>query len=477
MDHHEDADSSDDDITDPGHEPTDDGDGTGDGLDGRGDIDPPVLDDAFVAGATIHEPSASERLDAPGPYGFPGGAIGGQGIGFEPTRVFITTSRQHPDEDQGSDGHDTEPWGEAGHTYGPDHGGDFADEDEFLRQRSARRRRRRGRTVKVLALLVVLATFVVYGLDHFVTGIQLLPWTRMNRALSGNEAPDGDTAVTPADGDLSDDDMARSGDVQEEVRITRGDNWPPAPAEPSTDRVLPPVVATTTGPHEFIMTQDDEVSPVAYDPCRPIRYVISGASKAPLEGKQLIEESLAEVTRVTGLAFVDEGVTTERPSDQRRSYQPNRYGSRWAPVLIAWSDPTESPRLAENPPELGSNDMDILGYAGSSAVGLRTVEPEGPQGALSDTTAGETDLDRMIFVTGAVTLDGPDFASLLQTPGGYEIARAAIMHEFAHLVGLAHIDDPTQLLFPALQPNVHDFAGGDLEGLAALGAGRCMPEI
>lgn len=490
MDHHEGADP-DDDIPDPdpdhgsGDDPAGEPGNAAAGEPGNAavepsgseqpvpefsDVDSPILDEAFIASATIHEPSASERFDGPGPYGMSTGPGGGIGSGFEPTRVFITTSRSQPVDDDWVD----EPGVADGVDHDDYHDGPFDAEDEFLHRRSLRRRRRRGRIVKALALLVVLATFAVYGLDHFVTGIQLLPWTRVNRALSGNEAPTGATALSPPDDDPSDDASEEPEESQEQVRIIRGENWPPAPQNPSTERVLPVVIASTSGPHEFIMTQDDGSGPIAYDPCRPIPYVISGASKAPLEGRQLIEESIAEVTRATGLAFVDEGVTTERPSDKRRSYQPNRYGARWAPVLIAWSDPTESPRLAESPPELDTPEMDILGYAGSNAVGLRTVESKdsGSNGETAD-----PDMDQMIYVTGSVTLDGPDFASLLQTPGGYEIARAAIMHEFAHLVGLAHIDDPSQLMFPSLQPNVREFAGGDLEGLAALGAGRCMPEI
>lgn len=463
MDHHEDAESPDD-VPDP-----DDA-----GAVDHPDLNTPVLDEAFIAGATIHEPSASERLDGPGPYGPVGGTAGGGAIsGFEPTRVFITTSRSDgPRAGNRFDEYDYLGPEDPGHPYDP-----VDDEDAELRRRSLRRRRRRGRTVKALALLVVLATFAVYGLDHFVTGIQLLPWTRMQRALSGNEPPAGDTAITPPGDDGTDDPSDASSDsegTQEEIRIIRGENWPPAPENPSNERVLPGVRATTSGSHEFIMNQDDGSGPVAYDPCRTISYVVSGASKAPLEGRELLDEAIAEVSRVTGLAFVDEGMTTERPSEQRRAFQPHRYGARWAPVLIAWSDATESPRLAESPTEPGTTEIDILGYAGSNAVGLRTVHP-GDTSSPADSGAG--DIDRMIYVTGAVTLDGPDFASLLRTPGGREIARAAILHELAHLVGLAHVDDPTQLLYPSLQPHVTEFGGGDLEGLATLGSGRCMPEI
>lgn len=434
------------------------------------DPDALVLDESFVADATFHEPSAAERTGEAGPH--PSGSDPTiphpAGItSFEPTQVFITTSGSRPSTFDG-------PYGGRAGTFDADDFPPLDDElDQILEERSRRRRQRRRRTVRTLAVVVLLAVVGVYGLDHFATGLELLPWTRVNRALSGNEPPDGATPARPDDQTGTDPDAA----PDDRVKVIRGDDWPPAPENPSAERVLPAVVATTTGSHDFIMFQDDDVTPVAYDPCRPIRYVVSGAANAPIEGKALLDEAIAEVSKVTGLAFVDEGASTERPSDTRRAYQPDLYGEVWAPVLIAWSDPVESPRLAE---DVNGGDpstqMDVLGYAGSNAVGFRTVE--GDDDKSGDTSFdGSNSSDGMIFITGGVTLDGPDFASLLQTPDGYEIARSAIMHELAHLVGLAHIDDRTQLMFPALQPGVTSFAGGDLEGLATLGAGVCMPEI
>ena len=50
-------------------------------------------------------------------------------------------------------------------------------------------------------------------------------------------------------------------------------------------------------------------------------------------------------------------------------------------------------------------------------------------------------------------------------------------HEFGHLVGLDHVDDPTQLMYPSTSPAVSTFGGGDLAGLAALGSGACAPNV
>lgn len=57
-------------------------------------------------------------------------------------------------------------------------------------------------------------------------------------------------------------------------------------------------------------------------------------------------EAIAEVSAASVLQFVHDGATAEGPTDQRNLYQPERYGKRWAPVLITWSTPAETPGLA-----------------------------------------------------------------------------------------------------------------------------------
>jgi hypothetical protein len=128
-------------------------------------------------------------------------------------------------------------------------------------------------------------------------------------------------------------------------------------------------------------------------------------------------------------------------------FQPDRYGDRWAPVLVAWSDSAEAPELAG----------DVAGYAGSTRL--------------------EIGHEASVYVTGLVALDGPEMAEALQVPGGRDEARAVIQHELAHLVGLDHVADPGQLMQPVLDPDVTSFGPGDLTGLALLGAGPCFPDV
>ena len=61
-------------------------------------------------------------------------------------------------------------------------------------------------------------------------------------------------------------------------------------------------------------------------------------------------------------------------------------------------------------------------------------------------------------------------------PDGVATARAILLHELGHVLGLAHVSDPTQLMYPQ-QSDVDDFAAGDLAGLVRLASGECVPSL
>ncbi|MGB3409577.1 MAG: matrixin family metalloprotease [Microthrixaceae bacterium] len=242
------------------------------------------------------------------------------------------------------------------------------------------------------------------------------------------------------------------------VSIPRPETWPPAVKDPSpTPLGEPAEVPAAGGNFKFIQLQDDRKTPVAYDPCREIHYVTRPGG--PPQGQRLIRESIAELSKATGLQFIDDGATDEGPSKDRAPYQPDRYGERWAPVLIAWSDPVESPQLGKVDP--ASPLTSAAGFAGSQAVGPAVPMGESPT---------------LVYVTGSVVLDGPDFTQMISAPSGLEQARGVIIHELGHLAGLDHVDDPTQIMFPTVN-EARTYQSGDLKGLAELGRGRCMPEV
>lgn len=180
-----------------------------------------------------------------------------------------------------------------------------------------------------------------------------------------------------------------------------------------------------------------------FDPCRPIHLVVNNAL-APAQSEQLLREAAQAVSRATGLVLVIDGRTDEPPRDQRPPIDVARHGNRWAPVLVAWTDPATAPGLAGR----------VAGRAGPVMAPYRTE-------------------DQMHWVSGSVLLDGPTFRDILQRPGGYNDARAIVMHELAHLVGLTHVHDAGELMNDDNNGRT-TFGSGDIEGLRRLGGGPCF---
>lgn len=80
--------------------------------------------------------------------------------------------------------------------------------------------------------------------------------------------------------------------------------------------------------------------------------------------------------------------------------------------------------------------------------------------------------DKRVAPCGIVAFDNPDLARIVQRRNGSVIAREVMLHELGHLVGLAHVKDATQVMYPNTRPLAH-YSAGDKAGLAILGAGPC----
>jgi hypothetical protein len=210
---------------------------------------------------------------------------------------------------------------------------------------------------------------------------------------------------------------------------------------PAPGPVLRNPSPTGAGPYAFMGTTTGG-RPLTYSSCRPISYVVNPAGM-PKDGDRLIQDAITQVSQATGLRFESHGETTEPPSEHRRLRQPDRYPTTWAPVLIAWADHTQYPPI----------ETDVEGVAGSA-----WIEP----------TRGPA-----FYVTGQVVLSRDGVTRLLVRPGGYERARAVLLHELGHLVGLAHVQDPKELMTPVVS-GLTGYGPGDRAGLAELGHGPCI---
>lgn len=229
----------------------------------------------------------------------------------------------------------------------------------------------------------------------------------------------------------------------------------PLPFSPSADAPPPGVEASSTPlgvppeveySDEFVLLEPPDPSQdfIAYDPCRPVHYVVR-PEDAPTGSDGLIDAAVAEISAATGLQFVYDGTTSEGPSSDRDTYQPEVYGQRWAPVLFTWTNEDETPGL------------------------------EGTMMALASSEYAETPGEPAVYVAGQVKLDVEQLSEWLEEPEGRFEVKGLIMHELGHVVGLDHVEDRDQLMH-ATAP-VYEMQDGDRAGFALLGTGPCLPEV
>lgn len=194
---------------------------------------------------------------------------------------------------------------------------------------------------------------------------------------------------------------------------------------------------------EYIHYQKDGTTPVSWDPCRPIHYVVSGAGPAGTEN--MIEEGFAEVSKATGLVFVNDGpaLASVDYKNPWASYQKEVYGNRWAPVMLSWTDADVYPELKDA----------TLGDAAPNKI-----------------SSGGRD----VYVSGRITFDSPDLAHLI-AEGRTDFVRTTVIHEIAHIVGMGHSPDMHSLMYPYV--SVADFSPADRVGLAALNSKTCSPQL
>jgi hypothetical protein len=201
--------------------------------------------------------------------------------------------------------------------------------------------------------------------------------------------------------------------------------------------------AAGVGSFSFLST-DDDGRPLRFDPCHPVSYVIN-PDGAPDGAVDDVHEAFARLGEATGIRFAFAGLTTEvhQPIDGtagRASYQPDRYGPGWAPVLVSFVTGDDEPVLSGN----------VLGYGGSTSYWTSTSDPA--------------------YVTGEIVLDRD--LSLVRPGFGPGMTRGnLIQHEAAHVIGLDHVDDRSEVMYESISDRSPDGYGpGDRAGLSQIGA-------
>jgi len=179
------------------------------------------------------------------------------------------------------------------------------------------------------------------------------------------------------------------------------------------------------------MAINDDGSPVRYNPCATMAFQVNLAG-APPNAYTLLQGALDKMSAATGVAYTL-GLTDERMDSQtsQRSYV---QGGAYKPVLVNW------------PVSWGTDPA--YGYGGSAAIRLSNGKRQ--------------------YVSGIVNMNAA-------TPANDGTLDHVLTHEIAHVIGLSHVEDEAQLMYPFAQPDVTQYQSGDRAGLETLGtAAGCM---
>jgi hypothetical protein len=183
-----------------------------------------------------------------------------------------------------------------------------------------------------------------------------------------------------------------------------------------------------TSTYAFILEGADN-RPVGWDPCEPIHYVVN-PDGAPAQWQDIVENSVELVEKASGFDFTFDGESDERSFGQQPVLDDKTH-----PVLIAWADPSEEPKLK------------------GKAVGIGGSTPA-QRGA------------KVRFVAGIVVLDA-EAAEQMSFGGRSKDEELILAHELGHVLGLDHVDDSGELMNPQFVGQ-NGFGDGDKRGLAIL---------
>jgi hypothetical protein len=200
------------------------------------------------------------------------------------------------------------------------------------------------------------------------------------------------------------------------------------------------------GDYAFLEMQGPHGSPTRWNPCAPIHYRVN-LTAAPPGAFDDLQEALRRTTAATHVQFVDDGTTDETPV--QRLAEPSLTesgvdGTQWKPVLVSWQSRDAWMQLGGSPSTKGFAEP-----IGTDASGYRE------------------------YVTGLVVIDA-DPAGFADFPPGFDEPGSqgvVLLHEFGHLMGLAHVQDDKELMTAGGdgEPTARDWGPGDRAGLARLG--------
>jgi hypothetical protein len=225
-----------------------------------------------------------------------------------------------------------------------------------------------------------------------------------------------------------------------------------SPFLPGPEREVPTVAPPSGGEADFFLYDNAGFPTGFFSPCESVEFQVNKYGE-PEGARELMLWALDELSRVTGLDLKYAGETRESFEDWNAKQAPekNRVGVYYLPQQEFAIAARDSDSLFGGGP---------IGYAGPAAISI-------------DFALG------VFIATGGDAVFSTQRVEELIGEGGMEPSftnqmALVYLHEFAHVLGLTHVDLEDHLMHPVLDTRfVKGFAEGDLRGLATAGSGPC----
>lgn len=211
----------------------------------------------------------------------------------------------------------------------------------------------------------------------------------------------------------------------------------PPPAAPSGS-----AVAT-----DYRLTTNRDGSVVRWNPCAPIHYTVNAALAADPAGALAdTQAAIGKIAAASGLAFVYDGPTTLAPT---RSWLDDGTSAS-SGLVIAWAARGT-----------GAGQSDLFG-----------ADADGEGGWWESGVSKDGQTWTWQIKRGFVVIDPAGGADYAPGFGAGQSRGVLLMHELGHAVGLGHVDNPRDVMFPVITPSSRaQWGPGDLAGLALVGKG------
>jgi matrixin len=214
-----------------------------------------------------------------------------------------------------------------------------------------------------------------------------------------------------------------------------------------TAAMLLPVTAASATAKGYALSYNPDRTVARWNPCQPIHYRVN-TTEAPrgVGVMRDLKAAIARVHKATGLTFVYDGPTRVIP---QQHYGWTAKPGHFPPLVIAWAK---------------------RGHVAGGSTLL-----EGTDGVGGFTTRGWSDGNvqhRTRIVSGYVVLSTTPSGTY--APGfGPGVTRGELfLHELGHAVGLQHVTDTRQIMYPVVVTGARpsaEYQAGDLAGLRKVG--------